>query len=68
MKEYHDSLLTVQNILLSFKLAEDTHDEGEKTKIVSQMLAYLINKQSSPPLASDLHTSTGQSTANGITD
>lgn len=50
MKEYHDSLLTVQNILLSFKLVDDTHDEGEKAKIVSQMLAYLINKQSSPSL------------------
>lgn len=66
MKEYHDSLLTVQNILLSFKLVEDTHDESEKAKIVSQMLAYLINKQNAPSIASDLHAQVSQSTANGV--
>lgn len=46
IKGYYDSLLTVQNILLSFKFIENTQDENEKAKIVGQMLAYLINKQS----------------------
>ncbi len=45
MKSYHDSLLSVQNILLAFKLVEDTKDDAEKAKMVSQMLAYLVGKQ-----------------------
>ncbi len=45
MKGYHDSLLVVQNILLSFKLVEDTKDEVEKAKMVMQMLEYLVSKQ-----------------------
>ena len=44
MKEYHDSLLSVQNILLSFKLVEDTKDENEKAKMVGQMISYLVSK------------------------
>lgn len=48
MKEYHNSLLTVQNILLSFKLIEDTKDENEKAKIVGEMVAHLMNNQSLP--------------------
>jgi len=44
MRGYFDSLLSVQNILLSFKLVGDTKDEGEKTKMVGQMLAYLIGR------------------------
>ena len=48
MKEYHDSLLAVQNILLSFKLVGDTQDENEKAKMVNQMLTYLTNNQASP--------------------
>ena len=47
IKGFYDSLLTVQNILLSFKFIENIQDENEKAKIVGQMLAYLINKQSS---------------------
>lgn len=45
MKEYHNSLLNVQNILLSFKLIEDTEDKQEKAKIVGEMVAHLINNQ-----------------------
>ena len=45
IKGYYDSLLTVQNILLSFKFIENTQDENEKAKIVGQMLAYLMDKQ-----------------------
>ena len=48
MKGYHDSLLVVQNILLSFKLVEDTKDESEKAKMVNQMLAYLVGRQGLP--------------------
>src|SRR5258708_7099381 len=46
IKGYYDSLLTVQNILLSFKFIENTQDENEKAKTVGQMLAYFMNKQS----------------------
>jgi hypothetical protein len=45
MKGYHDSLLVVQNILLSFKLVGDTKDEGEKTKMMGQMLGYLVGSR-----------------------
>jgi hypothetical protein len=45
MKEYHNSLINVQNILLSFKLIEDTQDEHEKAKIVGETVAHLINNQ-----------------------
>jgi hypothetical protein len=46
IRGFYDSLLTEQNILLSFKLMEASKDENEKAKIVSQMLANLMNKQS----------------------
>lgn len=42
MKEYHDSLLSVQNILLSFKLVDSTPDAAEKAKMTEQMLQYLV--------------------------
>lgn len=48
LKDYHDSLLAVQNILLSFKIVGDTRDEKEKAKMVSQMIVFLIGKQSLP--------------------
>jgi hypothetical protein len=50
MKGFYDGMLTEQNILLSFKLMEDSKDENEKAKIVSQMLTNLINKQNSSSL------------------
>jgi len=50
IRGFYDSLLTEQNILLSFKLMEDSKDENEKAKIVSQMLTNLINKQNSSSL------------------
>jgi small-conductance mechanosensitive channel len=46
LKEYHDSLISVQNILLSFKIVEDTKDDTQKAHMVNQMLAYIIGKQS----------------------
>ncbi len=53
MRGFYDSLLVEQNILLSFKLMEDSKDENEKAKIVSQMLTNLINKQNSSSLAAN---------------
>jgi hypothetical protein len=47
LKGYYDSLQTEQNILLLFKLMEDSKDETEKAKIVSQMLTNLVNIQNS---------------------
>jgi hypothetical protein len=48
MKEYHDSLLAVQNILLSFKLVGDTTDLKDKTRMIEVMLQYLVGKHSTP--------------------
>lgn len=45
LKEYHDSLINVQNILLSFKLIESTTDEKAKAEMVSKMLEYLVQKK-----------------------
>jgi hypothetical protein len=45
LKGYHDSLLSVQNILLSFKLVGDTEDQSSKAKMVGQMLLYLIGNK-----------------------
>lgn len=41
LKEYHDSLLAVQDILLCFKIVEDIHDEKERGQVLGQMLGYL---------------------------
>ncbi|HEX5284062.1 MAG TPA: hypothetical protein VFW30_08075 [Bryocella sp.] len=49
MKGYHDSLLAVQNILLSFKLVGDTEAAPEaKARMVEQMLEYLIGNRHRP--------------------
>jgi len=45
LKDYHDSLLAVQNILLSFKLVGDLQASEEKTRMVSSMLAYLVGSR-----------------------
>lgn len=52
MKGYHDSLLRVQNILLSFKLVESTKDEKDKTKMIEKMIEYLVVDLSSSCAAS----------------
>jgi len=49
MKEYHDSLLKVQNILLSFKLVEDAKDPVDKAKMTAVMLEYLVRKEQPTP-------------------
>lgn len=45
MKGYHDSLLQVQNILLSFKIVGDTAEGVERTKMVADMLKYLVGQR-----------------------
>lgn len=42
LKEYHDSLINVQNILLSFKLIESIKDEKSKTEMISKMITRLV--------------------------
>lgn len=49
MKGYHDSLLAVQNVLLSFKLIDDTRDEAQKTAMIRDMLKYLASNHSDSP-------------------
>jgi len=44
MKEYHDSLLSVQNILLSFKLVGETQ-EPEKSKMIEVMINCLVGQR-----------------------
>jgi hypothetical protein len=45
LKEYHDSLLDVQNILLSFKLIETTKDDKEKSVMIQKMIEFLVGKK-----------------------
>ena len=45
LKGYHDSLLDVQNILLSFKLIESTQDEKEKSVMIQKMIEFLVGKK-----------------------
>jgi hypothetical protein len=42
LKEYHDSLIRVQNILLSFKIVGDTKDENRKNILMELMMRCLI--------------------------
>jgi hypothetical protein len=52
MKGYHTSLLTVQNILLAFKLVGDT--EGtEKAKMMGQMMSYLTGNRAESPMTNN---------------
>lgn len=43
LKEYHDSLIDVQNILLSFKLIEDTVDLTIRPALIEKMIGFLIS-------------------------
>jgi hypothetical protein len=44
LKEYHDSLLSVQNVLLSFKIVGDTNRESDRVKMVSKMIEFLLGR------------------------
>lgn len=48
LKGYHDSLLDVQNILLSFKLIEDIKNEEYRSEIMKQMIEFLIKPDFKP--------------------
>jgi hypothetical protein len=44
LKDYHDSLLSVQNVLLSFKIVGDTSSESDRVKMISKMIEYLLGR------------------------
>lgn len=44
LKEYHDSLLNVQNVLLSFKIISDVKSETVRSQLTSEMLKALLQK------------------------
>jgi hypothetical protein len=46
LRGYHDSLISVQNVLLSFKLVSDTQDPKDKAEMVSKMCSYLMTSLS----------------------
>lgn len=46
LKEYHDSLLDVQNILLSFKIIEDIKDDATKAEMTTNVVKFLIARKS----------------------
>lgn len=45
LKQYHDSLLDVQNILLAFKLIEGTNDSSERAKMTQRMIEFLSSRR-----------------------
>jgi hypothetical protein len=45
LKEYHDSLIRVQNILLSFKIVGDTRDEKQRNVMMELMMKCLITTE-----------------------
>ncbi|AJE53056.1 TRADD-N-associated membrane domain-containing protein [Paenibacillus polymyxa] len=45
LKDYHDSLLEVQNILLSFKLIEETEQANERLPLITKMIEFLVSKR-----------------------
>lgn len=57
LKEYHDSLLSVQNVLLSFKLVNDTEDTAAKRDMTAQMCRFLLARVSFPVNSSDTEIS-----------
>jgi hypothetical protein len=44
LKDYHDSLLSVQNVLLSFKIVGDTSSESDRVKMITKMIEYLLGR------------------------
>lgn len=46
LKEYHDSLLDVQNILLSFKLIEGIQNFDDQSDIAKSMIQFLVSRNS----------------------
>lgn len=48
MKDYHESLLVVQNILLSLKLVSDVEDPARKAQMLETLLHFLVTPQRVP--------------------
>lgn len=48
LKEYHDGLLDVQNILLSFKLIDGAKDEATRAGMTSKMIEFLATRRAAP--------------------
>jgi hypothetical protein len=51
LKEYHDGLLDVQNILLSFKLIDGTKDESARANMTLKMIEFLAARRRAVPAA-----------------
>jgi hypothetical protein len=62
LKEYHDSLIQVQNILLSFKIVGDTRDENRKNVLMELMMKCLIAPKPGIVSASEASATTGTAT------
>lgn len=45
LKEYHDSLIGVQNVLLSFRLIESTSDDKAKAEMITKMIEFLVQRK-----------------------
>lgn len=45
LKDYHDSLLDVQNVLLSLKLVESVEDAQLRAPMITQMLSFLMRME-----------------------
>ena len=45
MKEYHESLVKFQNVLLSFGLIDGMKDEKNKVEVIQSILKYLLGSQ-----------------------
>lgn len=45
LKDYHDSLINVQNVLLAFKVIEQIDDENKKSEVLKQMIDGLITRK-----------------------
>jgi hypothetical protein len=66
LKSYHDSLLNVQNIMLSFKIIGDLQSADTKAAMMSKMITYLIGQKPGNeglPLPAD---DPGTSTTGGV--
>ncbi len=46
LKEYHDSLLEVQNLLLALKLVENLENTGERERVIVSLLNALLTRSS----------------------
>ena len=53
LKEYHDSLIDVQNVLLSFKLVDKVTDDDKQADMLAKMIEFLATARSRPASAAD---------------